>query len=343
MNNVFERAGDAIEHPQDGTIGYGTQARLKPSIRVSTKANEETTSSGGRDLFSDDDSLKLWWRSVQQYPLLSRERELELAARIREENCSSAFEELVESNLRLVANIARKCQHFAGPTLSLSDLVQEGSIGLIRAAHKYDHRKGYRFSTYATYWIRQAILRAIADQGRTIRLPVHVVETLSRTERARIELMHKMHRNPSKSELAAYLAVPEKKIIELLTRSGEMLSLDTPLTEDDDYQLKDVVEDFEAESPLETVACAALYEEVTRAVARLPRKEARILRLRYGMNKKGKHHTLDEVGKITKLSRERIRQLERAAISKLRRQDPLKETLLHALQTSYCGHTQAVA
>lgn len=338
MNDVFERAGNAIDHPQDGTIGYGTQARLKD-----VEPRSESTSSNKRDIFSDDDSLKLWWRSAQQHPLLSREREQELAARIRNNNCSFAFEELVESNLRLVANIARKCQHFAGPTLSLSDLVQEGSIGLIRAANKYDHRKGYRFSTYATYWIRQAILRAIADQGRTIRLPVHVVESLSRTERARADLTHEMHRPPSKSELAAHLEIPEKKITELMTKGGEMMSLDIPLTEDEDYQLKDLVEDFSAESPLETVVCSALCEELRRAIRLLPRKEARILRLRYGLNKNGKHHTLDEVGKLTNLSRERIRQLERAAIRRLRKQDPLRETLQPSPQASYCGHTQAVA
>lgn len=290
----------------------------------------------------DEDSLKLWWRRIQQYPLLTGHQEVELAKRI-EAGDEDAFNHMVECNLRLVANIARKCRRFAGSALTLADLIQEGSLGLIRAVGKFDYRKGYKFSTYASYWIRQAVMRAIAEQGRSIRLPVHMVESVSRTDRARVHLTQELHRPPTKPELAAHLEVSEQKVQDIVDRLTEPVSLDVSVGDEEESVLADFVEDFGTPAPADMATLMALREELERAVRSLSQREADVLLLRYGLDGSGQLRTLDEVGLYLQLTRERIRQIEKTALKRLKRSACLAETVQHLRTGSYHGHTMAIA
>lgn len=330
MNEVLSRAGDIMTQPQDGTVGYG-------GYSGNGYNGDEPPPSAGTD-FLDEDSLKLWWRRVQQYPLLSGEREVELAKRI-EAGDPVAFNEMVEANLRLVANIARKCRRFAGSSLTLADLIQEGSLGLIRAVKKFDYRKGYKFSTYASYWIRQAVMRSIAEQGRSIRLPVHMVESVSRTDRARAHLTQEMQRPPTKQELASHLSLAEHKVQDIIDKMSEPMSLDIAVGDEEDSALVDFIEDQRCESPSDSAAQIALREEIERAFDLLPQREAEVLALRYGLDGSGQVRTLDEVGLQLKLTRERIRQIEKMALKRLKRSAPLQETALY--QVSFTHNSQA--
>jgi RNA polymerase primary sigma factor len=290
----------------------------------------------------DEDAIKLWWRRVQTFPLLSCEREVELAKRI-EAGDEGAFWEMVECNQRLVANIARKCRRFAGNSLQMSDLIQEGSVGLIRAVHKFDYRKGYKFSTYASYWIRQAVMRSIAEQGRSVRLPVHMVESVSRAERARVLLTQELQRAPSARELATYLQISERKVKELLERVVEPMSLDAGVGDEEESVLCDFIEDFQGRTPHEAAAHSALQGELKRALDALPEREAQVLTLRYGLDGTGTTRTLDEVGDVLQLTRERIRQIEKSAIKRLKGCAPLQETARCHSGFSRSGHTSALA
>lgn len=272
----------------------------------------------------DEDSLKIWWKRVHTYPLLSSEREIALAKLI-EAGDESAVEEMIECNLRLVASIARKCKKSAGP-LSLADLVQEGSLGLIRAVHKFDYRKGYKFSTYASYWIRQAILRSIDEQSRAIRLPVYMLESASRAERARISLTQELQRVPTDGELARHLRTTTQKVQELYDRVPEPMSLDACVSEDDDSTLSDFIEDTNATSPFDSAVRSALREELLRAFECLSVREVEVLSLRYGLGERSHARTLDEVGVLLNLTRERIRQIEKIALKRLKRSSTLRET-----------------
>jgi len=284
----------------------------------------------------DEDSLQQWWRRAQQYPLLTSEREVALARRI-EQGDGEAFNEMVECNLRLVANIARKCRRFAGSSLTLADLIQEGCVGLIRAVKKFDYRKGYKFSTYASYWIRQAVMRSIAEQGRSIRLPVHMVESVSRTDRARCALTQELERPPTRQELAMHLKIDEGKVQDIIDRMGEPVSLDVSMGDDDDSALLDTVEDRNVVSPQDSASHQALREEIQRAFTCLTEREAAVISLRYGLDDSGQPRTLDEVGERLCLTRERIRQIEKIALKRLKRFAPLQETAQHfAPQSSAC-------
>lgn len=289
---------------------------------VSTEADSVATTSG--DDFIEEDSLKLWWRRVQQYPLLTGDGEVELARRI-EQGDMDAFNQMVECNLRLVGNIARRCRRFAGSALSLADLIQEGSLGLIRAVRKFDYRKGYKFSTYASYWIRQSVMRAIAEQGRSIRLPVHMVESVSRTDRARVLLTQELQRPPTQQELATHLETSEGKVQDMLEKMSEPMSLDIHVSEEDDSILSDMIEDSNAASPADQASRIALREELLRAFGCLTRREVEVLCLRYGLDSSGQPRTLDEVGLQLRLTRERIRQIEKMALRRLRHSSPLQE------------------
>ena len=294
---------------------------------------------------TDEDSLKLWWKRIHQHALLSAEQEVALAKRI-EQGDERAFNEMVESNLRLVGSIARKCRRHAGMSLPLADLIQEGSLGLIRAVKKFDHRKGYKFSTYASYWIRQAVMRAIDEQSRSIRLPIHIVESVSRTERARAVLTQQLERPPTERELAFHLRVSEKKVADCSERPGDPISLDMAVGEEDDAMLVDLIEDRSAPSPVDCAASAALREELMRAFEVLSERETEVLSLRYGLDGGGHARTLDEVGEMLNLTRERIRQVEKTALKRLKRSSTLRETAQSSLETHGSGnsrHTHSLA
>ena len=289
----------------------------------------------------EEDLVRLYLTDIGQYPLLTKEGEVRLAqqieagveartelagtvdslspARKRElkrnlKRGDDAQRTFVQSNLRLVVSIAKKYQASGLPLL---DLIQEGNLGLMHAVEKFDWRKGFKFSTYATWWIRQAITRGIANTGRTIRLPVHAGDTLARLQKARSRLEHRYGRPATLSELAAEVEMPEEKVTEALRFAAEPLSLSEPLREDGDAELGDVVEDRAAESPFERAATALLPAEISRLLAPLDEREREILKLRFGLDR-GEPRTLEEVGEHFNLTRERIRQIEARAMSKLR-------------------------
>jgi len=295
------------------------------------QTNHEATATPSDDLLAED-SLKAWWRYIHRIPLLTAQEEVDLAKRV-ERGDEEAFRRMVEANLRLVGNIARKCRRFAGQSLTLADLVQEGNVGLIRAVKKFDYRKGYKFSTYASYWIRQAIMRAIAEQGRSIRLPVHMVESVSKASKAAAVLIQELGRAPSLTELALELGISEDKTQEIIEKIPEPVSLDMPVGEEEDSILLDFIEDKVGTSPLDAAQLSALRDEIERALSALTPREQEILRLRYGLDS-GYPRTLDEVGTHFGLTRERIRQIEKMALKKLRRSQPLRETASHVIRRS---------
>lgn len=298
---------------------------------------------GGEAL--DEDSLKLWWKRINQYTLLTAAREVELAKRI-ETGDDAAFDEMVESNLRLVGSIARKCRRYAGTSLSLADLIQEGSVGLIRAVKKFDYRKGYKFSTYASYWIRQAVMRAIDEQSRSIRLPVHMVESVSKTERGRAILTQQLHRPPTDRELAGYLKISESKVADFSERAPDPISLDMNVGDEEDSVLVDFIEDRTSPSPVDCASSAALREEIGRAFEVLSERESEVLILRFGLDSSGSTRTLDEVGLKLGLTRERIRQIEKMALKRLKRSSALRETAQSMREPSSrgnSGHTTPLA
>ena len=289
----------------------------------------------------EEDLVRLYLTDIGQYTLLTKDDEVRLAKAIEAGKEAAAEMEkaktltatkrrelrkalregevaeraFVQSNLRLVVSIAKKYQASGLPLL---DLIQEGNLGLMHAVEKFDWRKGFKFSTYATWWIRQAITRGIANTGRTIRLPVHAGDTLARLQKARSRLELKFGRTATLAELAKEVEMPEDKVTEALRFAAEPLSLSEPLREDGDAELGDVVEDRSAESPFETAATALLPEEIQRLLAPLDEREREILRLRFGLGGSGEGRTLEEVGEHFNLTRERIRQIEARAMSKLR-------------------------
>ncbi|HIE50711.1 MAG TPA: RNA polymerase sigma factor RpoD [Armatimonadetes bacterium] len=261
-----------------------------------------------------DDPVRMYLRDIGKVPLLSPDEELELARRI-EKGDEEAKKRLTEANLRLVVSIAKK---FTGRNLSLLDLIQEGNIGLIRAVEKFDFRKGYKFSTYATWWIRQAITRAIADQARTIRIPVHMVETINHLLRTKRELVQQLGREPTLEELAQELDLPVERASEILRLVSEPLSLETPVGEQEDSYLGDFIEDTQAALPEEMASNLVLREQLEALLATLTPQERDVLRMRYGLDD-GWPRTLEEVGKHFDVTRERIRQIEAKALRKLRK------------------------
>lgn len=263
---------------------------------------------------TDIDVVKLYFREIDKAPLLNAGQEIELAKRIKKGD-SKARREMVQSNLRLVVNVAKRYSNYGVPLL---DLIEEGNIGLIKAVKKFDHRMGYRFSTYASWWIKQAILRALSEQGKIIRVPVYMSEIISKYKRAIDELKHRRHRKPTLSEIAKKLKISSKKLKEIKqAMDTETASLETPVGEDGAGRLLDLVEDISVESPFESIARLLQQERVRELLDRLNPRSKKVLSLRFGLKGKGPY-TLDEIGKRLKISKERVRQIEDTALSQLR-------------------------
>ncbi len=266
-----------------------------------------------------DDSVKVYLKDIGKVPLLTKEEEIELAKRM-EAGDEEAKAKLSEANLRLVVNLAKR---YVGRNLHFLDLIQEGNMGLMKAVEKFDYTKGFKFSTYATWWIRQAITRAIADQGRTIRIPVHMVETINKQVRATRQLLQKLGREPTPAEIAEYLGCSEERVREIQKIAQDPVSLETPIGEEEDSHLGDFVEDRGALSPVEVTESQLLKEQLVRVLNTLTPREEKVLRLRYGLDD-GHPRTLEEVGKEFNVTRERIRQIEAKALRKLRHPNRIK-------------------
>jgi len=260
-----------------------------------------------------NDPVRMYLKEIGRVPLLSAEEEIELAKRI-EQGDEEAKRRLAEANLRLVVSIAKR---YVGRGMLFLDLIQEGNMGLIKAVEKFDFRKGFKFSTYATWWIRQAITRAIADQARTIRIPVHMVETINKLIRVQRQLLQDLGREPSPEEIAEEMDLTPEKVREILKIAQEPVSLETPIGEEDDSHLGDFIEDQEATSPSEHAAYELLKEQLEDVLDTLTDREENVLRLRFGLDD-GRTRTLEEVGKVFGVTRERIRQIEAKALRKLR-------------------------
>lgn len=260
-----------------------------------------------------NDPVRMYLKEIGRVDLLSAEEEVELAERI-EKGDEEAKKRLAEANLRLVVSIAKR---YVGRGMLFLDLIQEGNMGLIKAVEKFDHRKGFKFSTYATWWIRQAITRAIADQARTIRIPVHMVETINKLIRVQRQLLQDLGREPSPEEIAEEMDLTPDKVREILKIAQEPVSLETPIGEEDDSHLGDFIEDQEATSPSDHAAYELLKEQLEDVLDTLTDREENVLRLRFGLDD-GRTRTLEEVGKVFGVTRERIRQIEAKALRKLR-------------------------
>ncbi len=265
------------------------------------------------DGISIDDPVKVYLKEIGRVPLLSNEEEQELSERMAQGDLK-ARKRLSEANLRLVVSIAKR---YVGRGMQFLDLIQEGNLGLIKAVEKFDHTKGFKFSTYATWWIRQAITRAIADQARTIRIPVHMVETINKVKKVSSQLLHKNGHEPSAEEIAAELDMSVDKVREILRVSQEPVSLETPIGEEEDSHLGDFIPDDDAPSPADAASHTLLREQLSGVLSTLTPREEKVLRLRFGLED-GRSRTLEEVGKEFNVTRERIRQIEAKALRKLR-------------------------
>ena len=262
---------------------------------------------------SIDDPVRMYLKEIGRVPLLSADEEIALAKRM-ESGDEAAQKELAEANLRLVVSIAKR---YVGRGMLFLDLIQEGNLGLIKAVEKFDYNKGYKFSTYATWWIRQAITRAIADQARTIRIPVHMVETINKLIRVSRQLLQQLGREPSPEEIAAAMEISVERVREIMKIAQEPVSLETPIGEEEDSHLGDFIEDKDAPAPAEAASFMLLKEQLEEVLDTLTEREERVLRLRFGLDD-GRARTLEEVGQNFGVTRERIRQIEAKALRKLR-------------------------
>jgi len=293
-----EEDADADEGEGDRPAAERTAERRKPEIDLTVEPSL--------------DSLRLYLRSIGRVQLLTAEQEVELAKRI-ERGDMQAKQQMIEANLRLVVSIAKG---YLGRGLTFLDLIQEGSLGLIRAVEKFDYRRGYKFSTYATWWIRQAVTRAIADKGRTIRIPVHMVEKLNKVVHVERTLVQTLGREPTPEEIAAELEMSAREVRDILRMSQQPISLEKPVGDDEESELGDFVEDQNAVSPFEQAAEKLRKENVHRALAALPQREREVIEMRFGLNG-GRPRTLEEVGRAFNVTRERIRQIENHTLKKL--------------------------
>ena len=311
IDKLIERVEDAGISIVDEN-GNPSEHALKAKESTPTKkelAAADTAPSG----IKINDPVRMYLKEIGRVSLLTGEQEVALALRI-EEGDEEAKQELAEANLRLVVSIAKR---YVGRGMQFLDLIQEGNMGLMKAVEKFDYRKGFKFSTYATWWIRQAITRAIADQARTIRIPVHMVETINKLIRIQRQLLQDLGREPTPEEIGAEMDMPTEKVREILKIAQEPVSLETPIGEEDDSHLGDFIEDQDATSPADSAAYQMLKEQLENVLDTLTDREENVLRLRFGLED-GRTRTLEEVGKVFGVTRERIRQIEAKALRKLR-------------------------
>ena len=312
----FEKKGIDILQAKASGDDLSDDMLLEPDDEMLISSEEETEAAEEVDVLegvSTEDPVRMYLKEIGNVPLLTSEEEVELAKRV-EAGDEEAKRKLTEANLRLVVSIAKK---YVGRGMPFLDLIQEGNMGLMKAVEKFDYNKGYKFSTYATWWIRQAITRGIADTGRTIRVPVHMVETINKTLRMTRTLLQELGREPTPEEVAEHLGVPVSRVREVLKISRDPVSLDTPIGEEDDSHLGDFIEDDSALSPADSAAFSMLKAELAQALESLTERERQVIRLRFGLED-GRQRTLEEVGKEFNVTRERIRQIEAKALRKLR-------------------------
>ncbi len=265
-----------------------------------------------------DDSVKIYLQQIGKIPLLSSAEELDVAKKIKEEQSEFAKNILVNANLRLVVSIAKK---YIGRGLSFLDLIQEGNIGLMKAAERFDYEKGYKFSTYATWWIQQSITRAIADKARAIRLPIHMIESLNKIKKTTVDLTTELGRTPTKDEIAYRLGIPVSKLTQIVKSAQSTISIETPANnkKEDSTKIADYIVDETTDTPDSRVSQESMLEDIQKMLSQLMDKERDVLIMRYGLNNNGEKKTLDEIGSMYGVSRERIRQIENRAISKLKK------------------------
>ena len=306
----FEDAGVCVVDADGGPTSrqLSSESSKEPEVEMT---EDETALSSNVKI---NDSVRMYLKEIGRVPLLSADEEVNLALRIQQGD-QEAKQELAEANLRLVVSIAKR---YVGRGMQFLDLIQEGNMGLMKAVEKFDHTKGFKFSTYATWWIRQAITRAIADQARTIRIPVHMVETINKLVRIQRQLLQDLGREPTPEEIGAEMDLPTEKVREILKIAQEPVSLETPIGEEDDSHLGDFIEDDNATSPAEHTAYALLKEQLDEVLEQLTDREENVLRLRFGLDKNGEIRTLEQVGQVFGVTRERIRQIEAKALRKLR-------------------------
>ena len=306
----FEDAGVSVVDADGGPTSRQLSSESSKEIEVEVQEDETALSSNVKI----NDSVRMYLKEIGRVPLLNGDEEVNLALRIQQGD-QEAKQELAEANLRLVVSIAKR---YVGRGMQFLDLIQEGNMGLMKAVEKFDHTKGFKFSTYATWWIRQAITRAIADQARTIRIPVHMVETINKLVRIQRQLLQDLGREPTPEEIGAEMDLPTEKVREILKIAQEPVSLETPIGEEDDSHLGDFIEDDNATSPAEHTAYALLKEQLDEVLEQLTDREENVLRLRFGLDKNGEIRTLEQVGQVFGVTRERIRQIEAKALRKLR-------------------------
>ncbi len=304
IDAVYERLAD---------LGIEVMAVGEVEADAKSEDAEDAADLSVPDGVAIDDPVRMYLKEIGRVPLLTAEDEVELAKRI-EEGDEEAKRRLAEANLRLVVSIAKR---YVGRGMLFLDLIQEGNLGLIKAVEKFDYRKGYKFSTYATWWIRQAITRAIADQARTIRIPVHMVETINKLIRVQRHLLQELGREPTAEEIAEEMDVSVDRVREILKVAQEPVSLETPIGEEEDSHLGDFIEDEDAPAPAEAASYLLLREQIGEVLSSLTPREKRVLELRFGLDD-GRARTLEEVGQVFGVTRERIRQIEAKALRKLR-------------------------
>lgn len=316
--DALEKAGIEIDVSDVAEILEAAEELLPSDMdlqsideQIPDNLEEMQISEGGE--INTTDPVRMYLKEIGKIPLLSQEEEQEVGKRIAEGD-EEASKRMVEANLRLVVSVAK---HYLGRGMQLLDLVQEGNMGLLKAVEKFDYTKGYKFSTYATWWIRQSITRAVADQARTIRIPVHMVETINRVSRTSRALVQTLGREPTLAEISREVGIPEDRIAEVIKISQDPVSLETPVGEEDDSHLGDFIPDQIVKEPAESASFNMLREQLNEVMQTLSPRECKVLRLRFGLED-GRPHTLEEVGKEFDVTRERVRQIEAKALRKLR-------------------------